>query len=167
MSKLILEKFKCKEDTSEIGSESPYFMIYVAEARNGHAKSDVKFVRKEAWDNEVDKGDTFVPNMTVSSGMHHDLVIVGMIEEDWDPDLASPVNFIIAAEMKPLDSLLAAVSTGVDDNLAGIVKAQFRTELEKYVANDEILGVKRVKPSAPKVNFTGDDGNYEVTFKFA
>ena len=166
MSTLILERFKCIEDTSEIGSESPYFLIYVAEARNGHAKSDVKVARRDSWDNEVDKGDTFITNMTVSSGMHHDLVIVAMLEEDFDPDLPSPWNLLIAANMKPLDSLLAAVTTGVDDNLAGIVRDEFRSQIENYIANDEILGVKRVKPSAPKVHFKGDGGDYEVTFKF-
>ena len=167
MSKLVLERFKCKEDTSESGAESPYFMIYVAEVRNGQAKSDVKFIRKEAWDNEVDKGDTFIPNITVSSGMQHDLVIVGMIEEDWDPDMAFPLNMVIAMEMKPLDSLLESVPTGIDDNIAGIVRDQFHAELKKFCDNDEILGVKRLKKSSPKLNFTGDDGNYEVTFKFA
>jgi len=168
MSKLILERFKCREDTTETGAESVYFMIYVAEARNGTAHSDVKFIRKEAWDNEVDKGDTFITNITVSSGMHHDLVIVGMIEEDWDPDLENPVNLIIAQNMKGLDGTLAAattVTTGVDDNLGHIVRDEFHNQLKNHIANDEIMGVKRWKTSSPTLTFSRDEGIYDVTLK--
>ena len=167
MSKLILEKFKCLEESDEIGSDSPYFMVYVAEARNGKAKSDVKFVRRESWDNEVDTGDTFVTNKTVSEGIHHDLVVVGMLEEDWDPDFADPMRFIIAANMKSLDPLLAAVVTGVPDSVAEIVRSEFSRQLNTFASNDEILGVKRLKNAANPLVFTGDGSNYQVTFKFA
>jgi hypothetical protein len=167
MSKLVLEKFKCLEESDEVGSDSPYFMVYVAQARSGSAKSDVKFVRKEAWDNEVDTGDTFIANKTVSEGMHHDLVIVGMIEEDWDPDLASPVSLLLAQNMKSLDSLLAAVTTGVNDTVAEIVRSEFARQLKNFCVNDEILGVKRLKNTANPLVFTGDDSNYQVKFKFA
>jgi len=167
MSKLVLEKFKCLEESAEIGSDSPYFMVYVAQARSGSAKSDVKFVRRDSWDNEVDTGDTFITNKTVSEGMHHDLVIVGMIEEDWNPDLASPVSVILAGAMKPLDGLLAAVSTGISDTVAEIVRSEFARLLKSFCVNDEILGVKRLKNVANPLVFTGDDSNYQVKFKFA
>lgn len=167
MSKLILERFTCVEESDEGGSDSPYFMIYVAEARNGKAKSDVKFIRKEAWDTETDSGDTFKPNITVSNGLSHDLVIVGMIEEDWDPDFGSPVHQLIAQQMKPLDNLLAAVLTGVDDTVANIVQDEFQRKLKAFCSNDEILGVKRLKNTSNPLKFTGDGSDYRVKFKFA
>ena len=167
MSKLILERFKCLEESDEIGSDSPYFMVYVAEARSGKAKSDVKFVRRESWDNEVDTGDTFITNKTVSEGMHHDLVIVGMLEEDWDADFAFPMSEIIAMNMKSLDSLLAAVTTGVSDTVAEIVRGEFARQLNTFAVNDEVLGVKRLKNTANPLVFTGDGSNYQVKFKFA
>lgn len=167
MSKLILERFKCVEESDEVGSDSPYFMIYVAEARNGKAKSDVKFVRKSAWDNETDSGDTFVPNITVSNNMNHDLVIVGMIEEDNDPDFGSPIHQLIAQQMKSLDSLLASVTTGVNDTIANIVRDEFSRKLRAFCSNDEILGIKRLKDTSVPLKFTGDNSDYRVKFKFA
>ena len=142
-------------------------MVYVAEARNGQAKSDVKFVRRSSWDTQVDTGDTFIANQTVSEGMHHDLVIVGMIEEDWDPDFAGPMRLILATQMRLFDSLLAAVSTGVDENIGEIVRSAFQGNLKAFCVNDEILGVKRLRNAANPLVFTGDGSNYQVKFKFA
>jgi hypothetical protein len=167
MSKLILERFKCNEESDELGDDSPYFMVYVAQAGNGSTKSDVKFVRKASWDNNVSTGDLVPVNVTVSEGIRPDLVIVGMMEEDSDPDLGSPVRQIIAAQMKALDPLLAAVSTGISDNLAEIVRSEFANKLNAFASNDEILGVKRLKNPANPLVFTGDNSNYSVKFKIA
>ncbi len=167
MSKLILEKFTCVEESDEIGSDSPYFMIYVAEARNGKAKSDVKFIRRESWDEEVDAGDTFIANITVSNNINHDLVIVGMIEEDWDADFASAVHIFIAAQMKSLDNLLASVITGVNDSIANIVRNEFVRKLRAFCVNDEILGVKILTNTSTPLRFTGDGSDYRVKFKIA
>jgi hypothetical protein len=174
MAKLILKEFRCVEETDEIGSDSPYFLVFVGDAKSGGAQSDVKLVRKDSWDNEVDSGELRTPNITVTDGFDLDLVLVALIEEDWDPDFAGVTLAMVKAWMaSAFNSLASNVSTGIDNTIANLVRDEFVKVLKQRVSNDEILGVKRlpVEPQSggllPLLKFSGDGGSYNVRFALA
>jgi len=92
MANLILRRFKCVEDTSEVGGESPYFITWVGDVRQG--MSTLKLTRKTYWDNNVSKGPGAWPvDDVVSTGLSlkvsDTLALAMMIEKDEGIDVVS------------------------------------------------------------------------------
>jgi hypothetical protein len=169
MAKLTLKEFRCLEETDEIGSDSPYFLVFVGDATLGNAQSDVKRIRRGEWDDNVDTGELFQPNATVTDGFKLDFVLVAMMEEDWDPDIGGQTLTQVRNWMHAAFDGLASATGFVDSNIAGIVREEFEKVIKLKCSNDEYLGVKRLSLSAqngllPLLNFQGDGGRYRVRF---
>jgi hypothetical protein len=92
MANLVLKRFKCVEDTDEIGGESPYFITWVGDVRQG--ESTLKLTRKTYWDNNVSKGPGPWPvDDVVSTGLSLNpsdtLALAMMIEKDEGIDVVT------------------------------------------------------------------------------
>ncbi|HQU84200.1 MAG TPA: hypothetical protein PKY59_13780 [Pyrinomonadaceae bacterium] len=155
--------FWCDEETDEVGSDSPYFLVYAGDAKK--LKSVVKRVRKEAWDNEVDSGDPArSANVSFPELTSLDLVMVALLEEDWDPDknLASKVH----GWMDNLDGLLQAFKTGTGGNTATIFREEFIKAINNKSDNDDLVNAHRFVPGSGVKHYYGDGGHYRVKFDF-
>ncbi len=105
MANLVLKRFQCVEDTSEVGGESPYFITWVGDVREG--TSTLRLTRKTYWDNNVHKGTGSWPvDDVVSTGLSlkpsNTLALAVMIEKDEGID-------VIAAEIEAMKSSIETV----------------------------------------------------------
>src|SRR5687768_3632484 len=85
---LVFSQFRCLEETNEIGSDSPYFLVFSASGSNPDLNHTV-LVRQPHWDDEVDSGEAFSPNTAVATVNSNSLVLAAVVEEDDGPDLSS------------------------------------------------------------------------------
>jgi hypothetical protein len=167
MAKLILKKFRCIEETDEVDSDSPYFAVFVGDPST--KASTVHLVRREAWDNETDSGETKVANITVASNVDNDAVVLAaLLEEDDDADVTGGNMTLVRNWMQAVFTAFA-VNGLSPSQIAGKVSPEFRRALNIAIANDELIGIKRVgaNPGTKVVNYKGDGGNYDVTFSVA
>lgn len=105
MPNLVLKRFQCVEDTSEIGGESPYFLTWVGDIVL--AKSTLRLTRKTYWDNNVSKGPGAWPvDDVVATGMtlkpSDTLALAIMVEKDEGID-------IVTSELDTIRSTMASV----------------------------------------------------------
>lgn len=153
--------FWCDDVTGVSGSDSPYFLVYAGDAQN--TKSVVKRVRKSSWDDNVDAGEP-ARSATVSfpelSSL--DLVMVALLEEDWDPDenLASKVH----GWMDNLDGLIFASQS--DGNVRKIFRDEFIKAIKNKSDNDDLVNAHRFSVSGTVKHYFGDGGHYRVKFDF-
>lgn len=175
MAKLILNKFTCISETNEVApSDSPYFLVFVGDHQAGSGSNcDVKLVRRASWDDQVDAGETRVVNITVSDGTDLDLVLVALMEEDWDTDFVGQKLTQVRQWMQAMFNPLAnSISTGIDGTIAELVRTEFAKVLKLKSSNDDVVRVKRLVVNGPG-NYTlsmigaGNDGHYKATFKVA
>lgn len=173
MAKLILKEFRCVEDTDESGAESPYFLVFVGDLETG--KTELKMIRQGNWHNEVDKGELWTVNATVVSGFNFNpnptLILVALIEEDENLDISNferdnIIKPLLAAKFKSFkDSGATIVTSGISSG----VKSTFNAALGLTLANDDNMGVIRLKPNGhsgdqPLLNYFADTGHYRVRF---
>lgn len=186
MAKLILKRFHCAAGTSEIGSESPYFLTYVGDLSLGTGR--LKMTRQGNWHNEVDQGEIWTVNHTVSDGFSLEpsktVAISAMVEEDDGPDITSDemhdniglFDGIEKALNKKLKGYKDSGSTIVNDTLRNGMVLTFRHSLLLALASesgaaDDLMGM----PKALKLQghpgeltklatFTGDGGVYHVRY---
>lgn len=161
MSKLT---FWCDEETGESSpSDSPYFLVYVGDGQK--LKSVVKRVRKESWDDNVDAGEP-ARSATVSfpEVSKFDLVMVALLEEDWDPDagLAGKVH----NWMDNLDGLLQVFRTSTGGSVVNIFREEFKKAIENLADNDDLIDVRRFASSGATRSFFTGGGHYRVKFEF-
>lgn len=164
MAQLILKKFRCNEETDEVDSDSPYFAVFVGEPST--KKSEVHYVRREAWDNDTDTGETKVANITVDGSVSENAVILAaLLEEDDDPDVTGPAMTMVRTNMQVIFNAFAVQGASAEQ-IAQNVRPEFRKALERAIANDELLGVKRVSatPGTKVLKYRADGGSYDVTF---
>lgn len=107
MASLVLKRFQCVEDTSEIGGESPYFITWVGDLATG--QSALRLTRKSYWDNNVSKGAGAWPvDDTICSGFSlkpsDTLALAVMIEKDEGIDIGS----------SELDSMRGTMATALE-----------------------------------------------------
>lgn len=177
MSKLILKRFHCVEDTDEIGGESPYFLTFVGDIATG--QTAFKMTRHGNWHNEVDKGEIWQVNETVASGFDFvpakTVVLSAMVEEDEGLDVNSgEVNTIHAIVRAKLNDFRSAGAHTVTPGIASSLISAFRSGLTLALltssgAADDPMGVRRVTLTGqagdlPLVSFSGDDGRYRVRY---
>ncbi|KAK0039412.1 hypothetical protein Bpfe_031165 [Biomphalaria pfeifferi] len=155
--------FWCDDVTGLSGSDSPYFLVYAGDAKK--SKSVVKRVRKSSWDDNVDAGEP-ARSATVSFPelTSLDLVMVALLEEDWDPDenLALKVH----GWMDNLDNLLPVFQTGTGGNVATIFREEFIKAIKNKSDNDDLVNAHRFVPSTGTKHYFGDGGHYRVKFDF-
>jgi hypothetical protein len=170
MANLILKEFRCVEETDEVGSDSPYFVIFVGQRGNAPI-SDVKTIRKDSWDNNIGSGDFRAPNITVAAGVDTStLVIVALMEEDANPDITGGDLANVQNWMKSVFQAFGSVGGTSLTQLAAQVKPEFIKALNANITNDEIVNVQRLtittlSGSLPLVHFFGDGGHYRVRFR--
>lgn len=147
MAKLIFKRFKCQVDTSEMGSESPYFLTWVGNVKTN--QSMLKYTRKAFWENKVDPGPWWPVNDTVVSDFDlspaKTLALAIMIEEDEAVDLTSSEaadnvqgNAITSVREKMASLLNVHFSNESDIQAANVVsnfRATFEGEVKKFLAN--------------------------------
>ncbi len=157
MSKLT---FWCDEETSEpSSSDSPYFLIYVGDAQK--RSSTVKRLRREIWDDQIDKGESRSATMTFPEITSFDLVLIALLEEDWDADFDDSTLQKVRNWIDNLDSLLAVQSSDV----FSIIKQEFERAINNFCSNDDLLGVRRFSSSGAIRHYFGGGGHYRVKFE--
>ncbi|MBI4852254.1 MAG: hypothetical protein HY819_10700 [Acidobacteria bacterium] len=167
---LVLQEFNCVEETNEVGSDSPYFVVFV-----GHPgitpTSSVTTLRKESWDNEIDSGDLIKANLTVGTGVNtNTLVLVALLEEDNNPDITGADLINVQNWMQAIFQAFGSILGISLNQLDAMVRPEFVKALNANIANDEIVAVKRLTISTssgllPILKFLGDGGDYRVRFR--
>lgn len=167
-SLLYLKEFRCVVETDEGGNDSPYFLVFVGN-RHGPPKSDTLLVRMPAWDGEAYSGKLFTPNLWVSDQVDTDsLVLVALMEEDWDPDIAGSTLATLKAMMQARWAIYGSWTITADQR-AYLARSDFNGYIEDLRANDEFIQSRRLNISTevgdlPLLNFYGDGGHYRVRF---
>lgn len=151
--------FRCVEETSEVSpSDSPYFLVYVGDSQ--HQKSDVQRVRNKNWDDTVDAGETGTMNVNFAVESF-DLVLVALMEEDWDNDFLDEKVRDIRNRMNVLNTLLQP--SVLEHQLPEFVVA-FNDAIKKHCVNDDLIRMRRVLNNRI-LNFSGDGASYNVKFE--
>lgn len=150
--------FRCIEETNELSpSDSPYFLVYVGDSQR--QRSDVRLVRNPSWDDEIDAGDTGSADVNFTVGGFN-LVLVALLEEDWDNDFTPAKVNDIRDTMNILNTLLQP--TVLEDQLPEFVMA-FNNVIKKNCVNDDLIRMRRVFNNRV-LNFSGDGASYNVRF---
>jgi hypothetical protein len=152
--------FRCIEETSEVSdSDSPYFLVYAGDSQK--QKSDVRLVRNPLWDDEVDAGETRSKSVDFTVG-GFDLVLVALLEEDWDNDFITDGKVKkIRETMNNLDTLLQPAV--LETQLPEFTMA-FNNAIKKNCVNDDLIRMRRVFNNQT-LNFTDGAASYNVKFK--
>lgn len=155
--------FWCIEETSEVSpSDSPYFLIYVGDAQK--QKSVVTRLRRESWDDNIDAGEFRQASISFPNGTSFDLVLVALLEEDWDNDFNSSTLEKVRDWMNNLDGLLQPAIAQTPD-VYNLIRQEFGKAIEKHGSNDDLLGVRRFTPGQQTRHFYGGGGHYKVKFE--
>lgn len=170
MANLILKSFKCVEETDEIGSDSPYFVIFHGNPTNPTA-AKVRRIRKQAWDTTVDSGETVQANSLAADGVStSSIVLVAFMEEDNDPDFSSGDLTSIENNMRTFFTAFSASGTTPPNKLTAQMTLEFIKALIPRIENDDLCGIAPLKITTtsgllPLLQFTGDGGMYRVQFR--
>ncbi len=177
MSKLILKRFQCAIETDEVGADSPYFLTFVGDITSG--ATSIKMTRQGNWHNEVDAGEIWTVNETVSQGFgfvpNKTVVLCAVVEEDDGVDIGSAeVGAIEQAVKSALNQFRATgsntVTSKVRNDLASAMRgAIFLHLLSSAGGRDDIVGVKPLVLNGKTgeqslVSVTGDGGLYRVRY---
>ncbi len=175
MSKLIFKRFQCVVETDEIGTDSPYFLTFVGDIGTG--ATSIKMTRQGNWHNEVDQGEVWTVNETVSQGFGYvpnkTVVLSALVEEDEGVDITSAeVNAIEAAVRHKLNQFRATGSTTVTTLVRNGLAKTMRSAILLHLlsssgASDDIVGVKPLLLNGSSgeqavVTITGDGGRYKL-----
>lgn len=172
MANLVLKRFQCVEDTSEIGGESPYFITWVGDVRDG--TSTLRLTRKTYWDNNVSKGPGAWPvDDVVSTGLSlkpsATLALAMMIEKDGGID-------VLASEIDAIRSTMATVLRNhegfmADDpnftsTMRNTLKSKIQQALQSSAGDDDDLMEEDNHSAVRTIKLTGQAGELAiVTFK--
>ena len=169
MSKLVLKRFRCLEETDEDGDDSPHFLLFHGRrGPSGNASSHVTLVRRSSWDDAVAQNDLIQPNMTVLDPFADHLVIAALVEEDYDPDFTGQQMTRLRGWICPFfNSVANSVSTGIDGTIAQLVRQEFERGVRSLRSNDDLVRVRVVYTEgaglgAQPMKFNGDGGRYDV-----
>lgn len=170
MANLILQSFKCVVETNEVGSDSPYFVIFHGNPTNPNA-AKVRKIRKQAWDATVDSGETVQANSFVTDGAGtSSIVLAAFMEEDSNSDLSPADLTSIENHMRTFFTAFSASGTTPQNQLTMQMTLEFLGALIPRIENDELCGFAPLKITTtsgllPLLKFTGDGGDYRVQFK--
>jgi hypothetical protein len=152
-------RFECIEETDELSpSDSPYFLVYVGDSQR--LESDVQLVRRPSWDDRIDAGESRQTTVDFSVG-GFDLILIALLEEDWDNDFSNAKVVSARNAMRNLNTLLQPT---VLENQIEEFKRSFRTIINNRIVNDDVLQLRRVNHGQP-LRFSGGGAKYDVTFE--
>jgi hypothetical protein len=184
MANLVLKRFQCVEDTSEVGGESPYFITWVGDIAT--SQSTLRLTRKTYWDNNVDKGPGAWPvDDVVSTGLtlkpSNTLALAVMIEKDEGIDIvANEIDTIRGKMAAVLEVHRQAGFTAGDANfistmrntLEGHVKHALQSSAgadDDLMQEDDYRAARRIALTGKAeelaiVTFKGGGGQYNVRY---
>jgi len=172
MADLILNKFVCVEETDEVGSDSPYFLLFVGRPGN-KPTSKVTRIRRDAWDGEIDSGDRRVLNQNVANDVGKStLVLVALMEEDADPDVGTVGTIVLQSRMQEAFKGIGSVGGIMPAQMESLMVNEFTKAIDSVASNDELISIRRVNINTlsgplPVLDFKGDGGHYRVHFVMA
>lgn len=170
MGKLILADFKCVVETNELGSDSPYFVFFIGKGSDPAAAKLVT-IRQPQWDEDVDAGNVFHPNVVVDSVDDDTLILCALMEEDLNTDITTGTG----AFRKVRDHMRALLTAHAVDaslpvaQLAVQLIPEFRKEIDAHRTNDDLVDVIHVPASIDVAQqgpfpMEGHGGRYLVWF---
>lgn len=183
MANLVLKRFQCVEDTSEIGGESPYFITWVGDLREGASRC--KRSKKAYWDNNVSKGPGAWPvDLVVCSDLSlkpaDTLAFAIMVEKDGGFDITDAEAAAIQDRMGTVLRNHQEVFTVADPQFVNTMRNTFETEVRKALQttagdDDDLMeednwrAARRIQLSGkaeelPIVTFKGGGGQYNVRY---
>ncbi|HWN67995.1 MAG TPA: hypothetical protein VNM90_10160 [Haliangium sp.] len=170
MGRLILTDFKCVAETSEIGSDSPYFVFFVGKGRDPDAAKLVT-IRQPQWDEDVNKGNVFHPNAVVGSVDDDALILCALMEEDLDTDITTGSGAFrkVRDHMRSVFTAHAADASLSVAQLAEQLIPEFQREIDAHRTNDDLVDVIHVPAGADLAqqgpfSMEGHGGRYLVWF---
>jgi hypothetical protein len=184
LANLVLKRFQCVEDTSEIGGESPYFITWVGDITTG--QSALRLTRKTYWDNNVSKGPGAWPvDDTICSGFSlkpsDTLALALMIEKDEGIDIvSSEVSSIGSTMSSALQTHRQAGFTAGNANFINTMKNTLESKVKQALSSaagadddlmkeDDYRAARRIVLGGKKeelaiVTFKGGGGKYNVRY---
>lgn len=167
---LMVTQIKCLDDTSEGGSDAPYLMVFIGHRTVPGGK--LIRVRDPAWDGAFLAGKIVNTRQIVDEAEAGGaFVFAWLLEEDWDPDLAS--GGFLQTLMQSIWTVYggSAWANLNSDQLRSIVRPKLTDLLKSTLSNDEYLGahsfvvplVTQETPLSP-LSYSGDGGSYKITF---
>jgi hypothetical protein len=173
MATLVLKEFRAVEETDEVGSDSPYFLIFRGRPNNPTA-STVDIVRFGSWDNEIDSGDFRTVNFAVGTGVDAGtVVLVALMEEDVDPNFTSSNQAMKNVRGWMKTALQAWGANGATvDQVASSLTPEFAKAINANRGNDDIVSIQQLKITTLSgqlglLHMKGDGGYYRVRFTMA
>ncbi|NEA36872.1 hypothetical protein [Streptomyces sp. SID13031] len=162
-------RFDCVEETNEVGSDSPYFLVFTASGTNADT-DQLAMVRHSSWDDEVDTGNIYRPRAAIPTTRpisNNSFVLVAVVEEDAGTDLESADVTSIRNLMHNAyqNSFWMPPATRVSS-----MRAAFAESVGRYMVNDDYLGSALVPmggTTIPAVEVAGDGGRYRMYFRTA
>lgn len=177
MATLVLKEFRCVEDTTEVGAESPYFITFVGDIGTG--ETAIRLTRQGNWHNEVDQGEKWTVNEVVADGFgmvpSKTIVLVALVEEDEGLDINGvELTTIKAALATQLNSFKNSGSTQFTAAIRSAMRQNFRNQLAVALASasgddDDLMGTRilalKAQPGLqPLLNFFQGGGHYRVRY---
>lgn len=163
---LKLDRVHCAEETDEVGSDSPYVLVFATSPNNPGATSFGKW-GPGGWDNAVDQNDVYYPNGTVGTGVQGGWTLWTVLMEEDDG------NDISSGDLTYLDTALSnqwQVSFWQTGPMKQMNMAMaFLNAVSAVTGNDDTVAIRtatiNAAGAAVTINFTGDGGNYNLRFK--
>jgi hypothetical protein len=177
MSTLKVDKLKCVQTTSGLGSDQIY-MVVVIGRRSGAKNADLKIVHHSQWDS-LSPGETRNEDATVDAAYQpNDFYLGALVERDGDQDVLQ-VDFPgpTIPWLEPVEFHMNEVWQAWGVNVQGLTDDQIAAKLIHTMnslvggaGDDDLVGSARLLPK-PKAGqsvmttFAGDGGKYQATFK--
>jgi len=183
MAKLVLKRFQCVEDTSEIGGESPYFITWVGDLREGVSRC--RRSQKTYWDNNVSKGPGAWPvDLVVCSDLSlkpaDTIAFAIMVEKDGGFDITEAEATAIQNRMGTVLRNHQEIFTVADPQFVNTMRNTFEAEVRKALQttsgdDDDLMeednwraarriALKGVVGELDIVTFKGGGGQYKVRY---
>ncbi len=172
---LMLTQIKCKTETNEGGDDSPYVMVFMglrSSSPGVQASGKLIRVRDPAWDDAFHSGKTVNTRQIVDEAEAGGyFVFVTLLEEDWDPDLASGgwLQALILSQWMVYGG--ASWANLTSSQLQQTMRGKIATLVKASLANDEYIQTRSfvvptvtTETALTPLNFAGDGGSYSVTF---
>jgi hypothetical protein len=172
---LMLTQIHCDVETDEDGNDSPYVMVFMGlRSTNSGVPASGKLIRLRdpAWDGAFHSGKTIDMRQIVSEAEAGGyFVFVTLLEEDWDPDLASGgwLQALILNQWMIYGG--AAWANLTSSQLQEMMRGKIATLIRAALANDEYIQTRSfvvpkvtTETALPTQIFAGDGGSYKVTF---
>lgn len=172
---LMLKQIKCHTETDEGGNDSPYLMVFMglrSTTSGVPASGKLIRVRHAAWDEAFHNSKTVDTQIIIDQAEAGGFfVFATLVEEDWDPDLASGgwLQTLFLAQWMVYGGAVWANLTS--SQLQQIMRGKIAGLVQAALSNDEYIQTRSfVVPTVttdttlPAQDFYGDGGHYKLTF---